>query len=67
MKNVNTGTCPTWISPCNPAMNSVITIGTTDHTIEGTYNFKIDFVDTDSTLTDNTVTFAIVIEIMDAT
>jgi len=48
-------------------MNSAITIGTTDHTLEGTYNFKIEFVDTVSTFTDNTVTFAIVIEIMDAT
>jgi hypothetical protein len=67
IKNVDTGTCPTWISPCSPAMNSAITIGTTDHTLEGTYNFKIEFVDTVSTFTDNTVTFAIVIEIMDAT
>jgi hypothetical protein len=67
IKNVNTGTCPTWISPCSPAMNSVITIGTTDHTLEGTYNFKIDFVDTVSTLADSTVTFTIVIRIMDAT
>jgi hypothetical protein len=64
--DVDNGGCPAWIT-CNPGMNSDISIGTTDHTLAGTFNFRIDFTDSISGLTKNTVTFSIIIEIMDAT
>jgi hypothetical protein len=38
VKNVATGTCPTWIT-CSPVAGSSISIGTTDTALVGTYNF----------------------------
>lgn len=60
VKNTATSTCPAWIT-CTPTIASNILIATTDWTLEGTYNFKIDFSDTESGLTDNSVVFTIVI------
>ena len=64
--NSGTGTCPTWIT-CAPTLVSNIVVGTTDWTLEGTYNFKIDFVDTESGLMNNSILFTIIIQIMNAT
>jgi hypothetical protein len=64
--NTGTGTCPTWIT-CAPTLASNIVIGTTDWTLEGTYNFRIDFIDNESGLTNNSILFTIVIQIMNAT
>jgi hypothetical protein len=47
-------------------MSSSISIGTTDWSLAGTYNFKINFSDVTSGLTDTSVTFTIIVKIMDA-
>lgn len=60
IKNAATSTCPTWIT-CAPTLASNIVVGTTDWTLEGTYNFRIDFTDTESGLTNNSVVFTVVI------
>jgi len=63
--DTGTGTCPTWIT-CSPSLASNIVVGTTDWTKAGTYNMRIDFSDTQSGLTNSSVLFTIIIQIMPA-
>jgi hypothetical protein len=62
--NIATGACAPWLS-CAPTSN--ISIATTDWTLAGTYNFRINVSDSASDMTNQAVTFSVVIKIMNAT
>ena len=59
-------TFPTWITQ-NPTTVSKIVIGTTDVTKVGTYLFTLTATDPVSSLTNNSVTFTVVVTIKNAT
>jgi hypothetical protein len=64
--DVATGTCPSWIT-CAPVAGSSVSIGTTSVDSVGTHNLRINLLDSVSGLNNNSVTFSIIIRVMDAT
>jgi hypothetical protein len=61
-----TSACTSWIT-CNPTVASGMVLGTTDWTKAGTYNMRVDFRETASDLSNSSVTFTVIIKIMNAT
>jgi len=47
VREVISTSCVSWVT-CNPTSGTNVAIATTDWTLEGTYNFRIDLVDTQS-------------------
>jgi hypothetical protein len=66
VKEVISANCMSWIT-CNPTSGTNVAIATTNWTLEGTYNFRIDLVDTQSDQTNSSVLFQVIIKIMNAT
>jgi hypothetical protein len=58
IKSIATDACVAWLT-CNPMTDFVI--GTMDHTLAGTYNFRVDLADSSSDVTDSSVTFTVII------
>jgi hypothetical protein len=65
VKKVPSANCVSWLT-CNPTSGTNIAIATTDWTLEGTYDFRIDLVDNSSDVTNSSVFFTVVIQIMPA-
>jgi hypothetical protein len=57
------GACVAWLT-CNPTAN--IIIATTDWSLAGTYNFRIDVKDSLSDVTNSSVTFTVIVKIRNA-
>jgi hypothetical protein len=64
IKDITSGACVAWLT-CNPTTD--FEIGTTDYTLAGTYNFRIDLTDSSSDVTNSSVTFTVIIKIKNAT